>query len=559
MSHSTTKFTRSQELQMTDIFQNMVSMARAYNSVFPEQEAVTTGGNDIVRVDMLNETRFNTAISKLIKTGSTILNGLGDKYPGRVYLAGGLVNLAIDPLIDLTNPVFAKSDIDLFILAEPENRLRIIEQILRTLQAENEGIPMCVGVRGSVVYVWHAGFERMIQLVLIDTKSYPTIDSVIKGFDLDNIAVAYDGEELIIQKRAWNAMNTRSVVYRPTSVENDNQVYRMTKTAARGYKIISHATDEDITPSLAQILANKESREYLTVPYVQYRVVHGQYKHLPLQELIDKVTSYYKANSTASELFYVYSADVITRLILPGINTHGISNIANPSEYSSQPTVQPVDIPNESDYQIINIPDIQLQNTPSQVVADDNTYVSHRYNSKVIKLDNIDYFTTDDIRLRDLFINGRIPFTYYANFRGNTTLELNLVQPISPRNFDDDHSFKVHISPEDGRKMKAFVKQFIDTAIPMFYHKQTTRSKLKWQFTQEEGLEDLDWTTIPVSLVRRCRNEAGLAALNNLIKESQSRRVTIQVCCNAYAMERTRATSFKDKTHEVKCTFRLAL
>ncbi len=558
MSRSTTKFTRSQELQITDIFQNMVSMARAYNSVFPEQ--VTAGGNDIVRVDMQNETRFNSAISKLIKTSSTILNGLGDKYPGKVYLAGGLVNLALDPLIDITNPVFAKSDIDLFILAEPENRLRIIEQILRTLQAENEGIPMCVGVRGSVVYVWHAGFERMIQLVIIDTKSYPTIESVIKGFDLDNIAVAYDGEELIIQKRAWYAMNTRSVVYRPTSVENDNQVYRMTKTAARGYKIISHATDEDITPSLAQILANKESREYLTVPYVQYRVVHEEQKNLPPSNMIDKITSYYKANSTASKLYYVNGMeDVIKRLILPSINTRGISNISNPREYSSQPTVQPVDIPNESDYQIINIPDIQLQNTPSQEVADDNTYARRRYNSKVIKLDNLDYLTTDDIRLRDLHIDGRIPFAYYANFRGNTTLELNLVQPISPRNFDDDHSFKVHISPEDGVKMKAFIKQFIDTAIPMFYHKQTTRSKLKWQFVPAEGLEDLDWTTIPVSLVRWCKNEAGLAALNNLIKESQSRRVTIQVCCNAYALEYARTASIKDKTHEVKCTFKLSL
>jgi hypothetical protein len=400
----------------------------------------------------------------------------------------------------------------------------------------------------------------MIQLVLIDTKSYPTIESVIKGFDLDNIAVAYDGEELIIQRRAWYAMNTRSVVYRPTSVENDNQVYRLTKTAARGYKIISHSTGEDITPSLAQILANKEAREYLTVPYVQYSAVHEQYKTLSPSVLTDKITSYYKANSTASKLFYVNTADVVTRLILPSINTRGISNISNPREYSSQPTVQPVDIPNESDYQIINIPDIQLQNiTNPNPVDNENTYTGRRYNSKVIKLDNLNYLTVDDIRLRDLYINGRIPFAYYANFRGNTTLELKLVKPISPRNFDEDHSFKVHISPEDGRKMKAFVKQFIDTAIPMFYHKQTAKSKLKWQFVPAEGLEVLPWTTIPVSLVHRCRNEAGLAALNNLIKESQSKAVTIQVCCNAYVMEHGYKDSIRNKTREVRCTFKLSL
>lgn len=70
----TTKFTRSYELQSTNIFQNMESMARAYDTVFPEQ--VAAGGNDVVRVDMRNETRFNTAITKLIKTSSTILNGL---------------------------------------------------------------------------------------------------------------------------------------------------------------------------------------------------------------------------------------------------------------------------------------------------------------------------------------------------------------------------------------------------------------------------------------------------------------------------------------------------
>lgn len=332
----------------------MESMARAYDSVFPEQ--VTAGGNDVVRVDMRNETRFNTAITRLIKNGSSILNGL-EKYPGKVFIAGGLVNLALDPLIALTNPVFAKSDIDLFILAEPENRLRVVEQILVTLHGESGEIPMCVGTRGSVVYIWHAGFERMIQLILIDTKSYPTIESVIKGFDLDNIAVAYDGEELIIQRRAWQSMVTRNVVYRPTNLENDNQVYRMTKTAARGYKIIRNGTGEDITPSLAQILANKEAREYLTVPYVLYSVVHGQYKNLSPSVLTDKVTSYYKVNSTASKLFYVNTADITTRLILPSINTRGISNISNPREYASTPTDQSsVDIPNKSYYQIINIP-----------------------------------------------------------------------------------------------------------------------------------------------------------------------------------------------------------
>jgi len=554
---STTKFTRSYELQITDIFQNMESMARAYETVFPEQ--VTAGGNDIVRVDMRNETRFNIAVTRLIKIGSSILNDL-NKYPGKVYVAGGLINLALDPLIDLTNPVFAKSDIDLFILTEPENRLRIIEQILMTLQAESE-TPMCVGTRGSVVYVWHSGFERMIQLILIDTNSYPTIDSVIKGFDLDNIAVAYDGEELIIQRRTWQAMNTRTAVYRPTSVENDNQVYRMTKTAARGYKIIKHGTGEDITPSLAQILANKEAREYFTVPYVQYSAVHEMYKTLPLRELIYKLTTHYKANSTASNLYYVNCVEVIKELIMLSINTRGISNIANPREYSATATAtdQLVDIPNESDYQIINIPVIHEQNIPNPG-NDENTYAGGRYNSKVIKLDNIDYLTTDDIRLRDLYINGHIPFKYYANFRGNTTLELNLVQPISPRNFDDDHSFKVHISPEDGVRMKEFIKRFVDDAITMFYHKQTNTSKLlKAQFKPVEGLEELDWTTIPVSLVRRCINETGLAALNNLIKESQSRRVTIRVCCNAYAMEHGRTAGIKDKTREVRCTFKLSL
>ncbi len=396
-----TKFTRSNEVNMTNIFQSMESMARAYDIVFPEQEPT---GNDIVRIDMRNETQFNTAITKLIKTDSSILNGL-ENYPGKVYVAGGLINLALDPLIDLTNPVFAKSDIDLFILARPENRIRIIEQILMKLHGEGS-IPMCVGTRGSVVYVWHAGFARMIQLVLIDTNSYPTIDSVIKGFDLDNIAVAYDGEELIIQRRAWQAMNTRRSVYRrhsiisppsgvayeclgtdvtlgfkptrgglriqceryrPTSQENDNQVYRITKTAARGYKIIMHGTGEDITPSLAQILANKEAREYLTVPYVQYSVVNEMYKTLPLPELIAKVTSHYKGNSTANNLYYVNCVEVIKELIIPSINTRGISNIANPREYSATPTYQPIDIPNKYDYQIINIPtNIEMQNTNSK-------------------------------------------------------------------------------------------------------------------------------------------------------------------------------------------------
>lgn len=317
----------------------MTSMARAYSTIFSEsQDVVMCGNYNIARIGMQYETRFNSAIKALAKPYDVIQRIL-EMYPKQVYMAGGLVNLALDPLINITNPVFDKSDIDLFILAEQETRLQIINDILGYLNTVDNGednVAMCVGIRGSVVYIWHNCFKRMIQLVLMNTKCYPTIDSVIKGFDLDNIAVAYDGNELIVHQRALQAMNTRCAVYRPTSFRNDNQTYRMTKTACRGYKIIRHATSEEITPSLTRILEDKESRDYICTPYTDYKALFGRFLNENDNDRLDaakEITEYYKANTTASEVFYIETAEELKSRVISLINSGGICNIQDSREY----------------------------------------------------------------------------------------------------------------------------------------------------------------------------------------------------------------------------------
>lgn len=517
-------------------------MARTYTNIFPESSdtaSLIVRGNDIVRIDMQYETRFNSIIKSLAKPYD-VIESILNMYPKQVYIAGGLINLALDPLIDTTNPVYNKSDIDLFILADnPNERMVIIQDILIKLYrnlgsidygADDKGkyhilneSSMCVGVRGSVVYVWHNRFERMIQLVLMDTKNYPSIDSVIKGFDLDNIAVAYDGCELIIQKRAWQAMNTRRVTYRPTSVRNDNQLYRMTKTASRGYKIISNSTSEDITPSLAQILADKESWDYLCTPYTEYLTLLQRF----LKEnngcrdaTVKGITKYYESNTTASKVFYIdYESDIVKKVI-PLVNLGGISNIESSREYSSAPATY-------AEHGLTS----EVTDEPGPC-----TYVTCNRKQKVITLDTIDNFTSNDLVLVSLDNeHASIAFPCYASMRSGVSLALNLDKPIVLGLDGDVNTARLYLSELDKVKIQEFLKKFVFMASNRFY---TLNDQLK-EFTPSEKIKELTkynsiWARTLVDSPRVDKVDR-LTKLNKLIEASKSGETrTVTVCVNAY-------------------------
>lgn len=487
MSKSTTLITRTYSVPISNMFQDMTQTARAYTSIFPESDSPIVDGNDIVRIDMQHEQRFNDTLKSLARPYETISRILA-KYPKQVYMAGGLVNLALDPLIDSTNPVFAKSDIDLFILAEPGERMKIVTDILNYLYGslghdDNDmnrycllnDSQMCVGVRGSVVYVWHNRFKRMIQLVLMDIKNYPTIDSVIKGFDLDNIAVAYSGREIIIQQRAWQAMITRRATYRPTSVRNDNQIYRMTKTASRGYKVFSQATGAEITPSLAQILVDKESRDYLCTPHADYMSLFQRFLNENDDDWLaaaKAITEYYKVNSTASEVFYIdqcHRQDIISKVI-PLVNSGGITNIESSREYCS-------------------VPDSLNDEQEFEIVDGTCAYVSYNKKMKVITLNTIDSFNCSDITLASLNDEyKKTAFPYYATMRRDVCLEIQVDAPITfAYNHDMNHLVKLCLSESDIPKFLAFINKFVTDASNLFY----MRNHRQVEFAPNEKINEL--------------------------------------------------------------------
>lgn len=517
MSNSVTKLTRTYFVQQTDIFQNMESMARAYNTIFPESTQTSLGSNDIVRIDMQHELRFNTTLRELAMPFDNIMHIL-KKYPKQIYLTGGIVNLALDPLIDTTTPIFAKSDIDMFILVEPRERMKIVTDILTYLYSVCTYAKMCVGVRGSVIYVWHNCFKRMIQLILIDTKNYQTIDSVIKGFDLDNIAVAYDGRELIIQLRALQAMNTRRVTYRPTSVRNDNQMYRMAKTASRGYKIFSHATGEEITPSLAQILADKESRDYLCTPYTNYIDLFSSFDYDDDQNTVEQVLAYYKTNSTASEVFYINIDKDITNKVIPLVNPCGISNIENSREYNSAPPVA-----TDAGFEVVYMPN------PC-------TYVSGSKRMKVITLDTIDKFTSSDIvSVMHDNENKAMAFPYYASMRRDVCLELQLDKPIEFPYKNDTSLVKLYLSESNITKFQEFINKFVRDASNLFYRKNNA----KIVFSLGEKINELTkWKSVNASTLAsspKVDNADKLTKLSKLIEASKSiDGQIVRICVNAF-------------------------
>ena len=227
----TTKITLNKDIPVDNIFQDFMSLARTYDALF-QNNALS---NDMIRINTHHEIRFRNMLLKLIGSYAyDIIANIMTKYQNEIYMAGGLLNLAVDPLLDVDKPVFNKSDIDLFILADHDKRKLIVGNILYQFMKSEQGSDVVVGTRGSVIYIWHPMVKRMIQLILVDTTGYPSIDTVIRGFDIDNIALAFNGQELILQKRAWQAMRTRITIYRPLTGYRDNKIYRLTKTAYKG-------------------------------------------------------------------------------------------------------------------------------------------------------------------------------------------------------------------------------------------------------------------------------------------------------------------------------------
>lgn len=323
-----TQVTLIKQIPYDNIFQDFTTMARSYDTLFQPLQHQEYIANDIIQINTQHETRFTNALIKLMGAAYEPICNILANYRNEIYMAGGLVNLALDPLINIDNPVFDKSDIDLFILADHEKRRLIVGTILYQLMDLENGDQTVVGANGSVVYIWHPSFNRMIQLVLMDTQGYPNIDTVIKGFDIDNIALAYNGQELIVQKRAWQAIRYRVTKYRPLTGNRENKIYRLTKTACKGYTIQSVVDDHDITPTLEHIIGNDKARDYLCTPYMTHTEVLAKYRYDKLQ-----IIQHYMAYTTAVHVYFLTTYEKLFPVLYSAVNFDGIRNMDEPGQY----------------------------------------------------------------------------------------------------------------------------------------------------------------------------------------------------------------------------------
>lgn len=200
-------------------------------------------------------------------SGVDLITGLLEYAGENVYMSGGLLSMLVsNPDLDniMTDPQLLKSDIDLYILgsiAEKKSAVdRIIQYLNRNRDDSGNEIKL-IGWTGSVIYIVTDYEPRIIQLILMD-EAYRTMDHVIAEFDLDYVALYYNGfhNRLVISARCANAIYTKVTGYKPTRTALSKVIYRGMKAVTRGYTINPDSTRqmiitaEDIGKDIPEIL-----------------------------------------------------------------------------------------------------------------------------------------------------------------------------------------------------------------------------------------------------------------------------------------------------------------
>ena len=157
-------------------------------------------------------------------------------FPGEMYLSGGGFNLIIDPTLKISDEKFANCDIDLFILGTEERKREILKDFMQDLQNKcGKGTAIYVGVNRSVLNIWITGYSRMVQLILMNDQTHKNVNDILEGFDFDHLRAAYDGNDIVVTKDAYDAICTRVTRYNGQD-EKNKVTNRMMKALMRDYK-----------------------------------------------------------------------------------------------------------------------------------------------------------------------------------------------------------------------------------------------------------------------------------------------------------------------------------
>ena len=243
---------------------------------------------------------------------------------GKVYIAGGIINLALDTSLDICNSIYDRSDIDIFVISKsPYYKTYVLNTIIAKL---NNADSTYIGTRGSVVYIWSTICTRMIQIIFMDDKYNGGFDLIL-NFDLTHVMCAFDGLHYYATDGAIKAFVTKNTYFTVSaSADNDYMSMRILKSVLRGYTVFVRRDDGTVTKYnfdiMKDIVCSNKSFKYLCSEYINHTAVLERFKNNQ-----EDIIKYYLNLSTASKLYlYTYAQKY---KIYRGINIRGINNRGN--------------------------------------------------------------------------------------------------------------------------------------------------------------------------------------------------------------------------------------
>ena len=236
----------------------------------------------------INPTReFKTKLEKLSY-------GLIDGYFPfeNCCIAGGSLNFLFDNSLDFNNPLFCKSDIDVYLYNSIIPK-KIINYLIDKYGHHN----VYIANTGYLIQIWITGISKSLQLIRVSDYSP---HSIINQFDYSHVKCFYDGSKIVFDKRFLNAVLTKTTIlnmriHKRNGFVNDSAYLRIYKTIQRGYKIINDETNAELEINLENLKTNKKVKDYIEKPFIYPK------EELTYEENINEIKKY-----NSSIFFYTH-------------------------------------------------------------------------------------------------------------------------------------------------------------------------------------------------------------------------------------------------------------
>ncbi|KAK0538576.1 hypothetical protein OC842_001269 [Tilletia horrida] len=222
-------------------------VAQARNRLLPQgQRFFDQHRAGVVRINSINE--FERLFAKF---SHGALRGLSF---ANIVVAGGSV-LSCLTEGELNNTAFSTSDIDIFIYAlDPQGATEKLIDIEATLRMNIASFDECYTVERSISTVSFIPLQKEYRKIQVILRLYATPGEVLANFDLDQVAVAFDGVDVLIEPRAARAILT-GFTYATHKSFSNTTACRILKYAERGYGMIFRTGVGDASGTPTRLLA----------------------------------------------------------------------------------------------------------------------------------------------------------------------------------------------------------------------------------------------------------------------------------------------------------------